>query len=89
MTREVLAYDVKSRDMSIELEPDNQDNYTDEGDENCLFKTYTGPVLSVRDELLSLRARATQQDEQLQAIRDAAAAATDFASLKAALMAAF
>ena len=89
MTREVLAYDVKTRDMSIELEPDNQDNYTDEGDDKALFKTYTGPVLSVRDELLSLRARATQQDEQLQAIREAAAAATDFASLKAALMAAF
>ena len=64
--------------IGFNLEPDNPDNYTSttvEGEEQLV---YNGPTLDVKERL-------TKADTALQTLKTAAAAAVDFAELKAAI----
>ena len=71
------------RNVTIELEPDNDDNYvstTDVDEEGNTVETrvYNGPTLDVKERL-------SKADTALQTLKTAAAAAVDFAELKAAI----
>ena len=65
--------------INLRLEPDNPANFTTTTDsEGVETTTYTGPTLDVKDRL-------SKADEALQTLKTAAAAAVDFAALKAAI----
>ena len=74
---------IGSRNAILELEPDNDDYYTtttdvDEEGNTVENRVYNGPTLDVKERL-------TKADNALIALKSAAAAATDFAELKAAI----
>ena len=68
-----------TRSLVIQTEPDNDANYTTTTDaEGNTTRVYNGPTLDVKERL-------TKADTALQNLKTAAAAASDFASLKAAI----
>ena len=75
----IFVGDIDAGNVSFKLEPDNDANYTtttdSEGNES---RVYNGPTLDVKDRL-------TKADTALQTLKTAAAAAADFAELKAAI----
>ena len=72
---------VRARNVVLDLEPENPDNYelvTEEYTEREV-NNYIGPTLDVKERLLKANAA-------LLALKEAASAATDFASLQAAMI---
>ena len=69
--------------LTLNLEPDNDANYVtttdvDEDGNTVETRVYNGPTLDVKERL-------TKADTALQTLKSAAAAAVDFAELKAAI----